>query len=256
MNSQNVVGLTNSAGKPDEGEKIIFHKFRKIEDSPMPVPIYWEPRNPYANPVVPGLGRIWGCIDYAKVFGNEEYFDWKKIKEIWWENWRKNSKYTKNSVLLEKSPTSPTWAQMLSEQFENSYFIISIRNPYPVCEGIRRRIRQNQGYELSMESCVIHWIETAKLQISNIKNIRNSIWFTYEEMCDDAETVAAKINLLIPEISDIHVLFDQYISGKDYGGKIKNRNKESIRRLSKNDFEVINRYLSRNRHLLNFFNYS
>ena len=172
MHSKHIVGLTNRAGNPDEGEKIIFHEFREVEKSPMPVPIYWEPHNPRANPLIHGLGRIWGSIDHSKVFGNEDYFDWNRIKDVWNKNWKRSPKYTDNAILMEKSPTSPAWAGMLSKHFENAYFIISMRHPYAVCEGIRRRIWQNQRHVLSMENCIIHWIETARLQILNLKNFR------------------------------------------------------------------------------------
>ena len=75
----NFVPLLNHKNEPDEGEKIIFRKYKTIEESPIPVPAYYEPHNPNlqlhqqnGNPIIPGLGRIWGAFNYKDIFGNEE----------------------------------------------------------------------------------------------------------------------------------------------------------------------------------------
>ena len=258
----NFVSLLNHKGESDEGEKLIFRKYKTIEESPMPVPAYYEPHNPNinlhennGNPIVPGLGRIWGSVNHEDIFGNSELFDWSKIKDEWLNTWKENNNYNEDSVLLEKSPTNPLWAPMLQKEFENSYYIISIRNPYAVCAGIRRRIKLSQNSELDIRQCILHWIETAKLQIQNISELKNSIWFTYEDLCKNQSTIKKDIKKLLPDVKELDLLFQKEVDGKDYGGAIENRNSKAIKDLSDDDIDIINTYLEDNMDLLEFFNY-
>jgi hypothetical protein len=259
----NFVPLLNQKNEPDEGEKILFRKYKTIEESPMPVPAYYEPHNPHiqlhqqnGNPIIPGLGRMWGAVNYKDIFGNKEIFNWDLIKKEWLDTWKSNKKYNNDSILVEKSPTNPVWASMLEEEYDNPYFVMSIRDPYAVCAGIKRRVKISQNHELDIKTCILHWIETAKLQLNNIKNIKNSIWFTYEDLCEDPDKILEKFKTLIPShAEELDTLFDNVIEGKDYGGKFENRNEKAISELSANDIRIINSFLEKEKELLDFFNY-
>jgi len=258
----NFIPLLNHKGAPDEGEKLLFRQYKTIEESPMPVPAYYEPHNPNYrlhqknNPVVPGLGRIWGSVNYQDIFGNRELFRWAQIKEDWMKVWKGNNKYHDRAILLEKSPTNPAWATMLQEEFENSYFIVSIRDPYATCAGIRKRIKISQNHELDIEQCILHWIETAKLQIKNISELKNSIHFTYEDLCRDQSLIKEKIRTLLPDVEELDLLFDTVVDGRDYGGVIESRNGGAIKTLTDSDLDLINKHLIKNMELLEFFNYN
>ena len=75
----------------------------------MPVPAYYEPHNPNiqlhqqnGNPIIPGLGRMWGAVNYKDIFGNKEIFNWDLIKKEWLDTWKSNKKYNDDSILSEK----------------------------------------------------------------------------------------------------------------------------------------------------------
>ena len=226
-----------------EGEKIVGMQFN-ARTTPMPVPFLYEPL--WAGKDIPdprpGLGRIWGA-ERTEIFQDEQRFDWGRIKEIWLENWMSNPKYTLESILVEKSPTSSAWAYMLPRQFPGARYILSIRNPYATIEGIRRRIMKNQNTRLDLGTCTRHWIKTAELQIQNINRLPRSIWFTYEDMCAKTAEVENRIRTLIPELRAFH------LTG------ITSMNEKSIWNLTGMELRKINRRLEKHANLMDFFNY-
>jgi hypothetical protein len=60
-------------------------------------------------------------------------------------------------VLIEKSPPMVITAPMLPAHFAPAKLVISVRNPYAVCEGIRRK----RGY--SLMAAVSHWVRASQL---------------------------------------------------------------------------------------------
>lgn len=61
-------------------------------------------------------------------------FDFNKIFKDWSAYWDLNK-----PVLFEKCPANATRMRLLRAAFPHALFIGLIRNPYAVCEGIRRR---------------------------------------------------------------------------------------------------------------------
>ena len=57
-------------------------------------------------------------------FACEKNYDWEKIKELW------NSFWEQDLIKVEKSPPNVVRAHMLKRNFDNSQFIIQVRNPY------------------------------------------------------------------------------------------------------------------------------
>jgi len=231
------------AGIFQEGEKIVGMQFNS-QTTPMPVPFLYEPRWAGRNihDPLPGLGRIWGA-KRTEIFQDEQRFKWDKIKEIWLENWKSNPKYTEQAILVEKSPTSPAWAYMLPKHFPCARFIISIRNPYATVEGIRRRVLQNQNTKLNLDTCTKHWIKTAELQQRNIGILPQSIWFTYEDMCEMTTDIEKQIQSLIPELGIFRF------------SNLQSLNKQSISNLTMEEIRSINRHLEQHEAMMHFFNY-
>ncbi len=69
----------------------------------------------------------------------EQKFPWNKIKHNWEEIWDMNK-----PVALEKSPPNILRAFEIEKVFCPASFIAMIRNPYAVCEGLRRNIKATE----------------------------------------------------------------------------------------------------------------
>ena len=132
---------------------------------------------------------------------------------------------------------------MLPKHFPCARFIISIRNPYATVEGIRRRVLQNQNTKLNLDTCTKHWIKTAELQQRNIGILPQSIWFTYEDMCEMTTDIEKQIQSLIPELGIFRF------------SNLQSLNKQSISNLTMEEIHSINRHLEQHEAMMHFFNY-
>jgi hypothetical protein len=196
-----------------------------------------------------GVLGIW--TEKKDVFRDKKLYNWQKIKEAWAAGW-KSCAPLDGKILLEKSPPNPIRADLLDEEFSNPYFIAMMRNPYAVCEGIRRRL----GY--SVERSAEHWGKVGEVQIDNIKSIKNIIYLSYEDLCENQEESCRKINNFIPNIN-IQEFTGTFSGHHSILGKkemeIVNLNNLQIKNLSKSDIKSINNILARYSKEMQFFNY-
>jgi hypothetical protein len=203
-------------------------------------------------PVNFDVGRIW--TEKAEVFADNNNYNWPEIKSTWESIWKKDAKYNNiiyNRVFVEKSAPNVLRAELLAREFENSYFIIMVRNPYAVTEGIKRQ----KGY--STERCINHWIASTKKQIENINSLKNNTWFTYENLCENPGQIEAQIKGFIPELADISFKHEIKVNPLEIGMRtgLKNFNEAQISKLLPEDIAIINSCLSSERELLNYFGY-
>lgn len=73
-------------------------------------------------------------------FAWEKNYNWNKIKSLW------NSYWKEDLIKVEKSPPNIIRAHMLKKYFENSEFIIQVRNPYQIATSISK-LRQEVPIE-------------------------------------------------------------------------------------------------------------
>jgi hypothetical protein len=184
------------------------------------------------------------CTINEEKFMNPDNYRWEKIAFCWREQWN-----MKRPILVEKSPQNLLRTQMMAEAFPNSKFIISLRNPYAFCEGVHRKF----GYDHTVAA--EHWVKCAQHQIQNIKTLENSIFFTYEELCDRTATTCDKIVRFVPELKKLnpHRSFRRKRYERIKG--LKNLNTVQISRLRVKDVRNINTVLAPNRKLLERFGY-
>jgi hypothetical protein len=200
------------------------------------------------------VGAVWSEKKY--IFQNVENYNWPKIKEAWNSKWMLSSKWAESGrVLVEKSPPNVLRARMMEEQFEDPYFIVMVRNPYAIAEGMRRR------WGRSVQRSTRHWVESSKEQIENIENLNNVIWFRYEKLCSKPNYIKKKIINFIPELYDLS--FDVSVSGthaidkhNSVPIKITNFNDRQIRNLSNRDIYAINTELDKAPDVLKYLGYS
>lgn len=197
-----------------------------------------------------GVLGIW--TEKESVFRDSSLYNWDKIKESWNLGWRQSGDLD-GKILLEKSPPNPIRADLLEKNFTNSYFISMQRNPYAVCEGIRRR----QGYTL--ERCAEHWGRVARYQIRNLNNIKNIVHVSYEDLCEKQDQICDDINLFLPKLNlkKFNGTFSGHhsILGKR-DMQITNLNNLQIKNLSNSDIAKINSILRKFQVEMKFFNYN
>ena len=196
---------------------------------------------------------VW--TEKGHIFQDIINYDWPKIKEIWNNKWQLSEKWNENArVLIEKSPPNVLRAIMMEKIFENSYFIVMIRNPYAIAEGIRRR------WGKTLQRSAKHWVESSRVQIENVEKLNNVIWFRYEKLCSRPEYVKNMIIDFIPELYDLN--FNTSITGTHAINKanstpikIINFNTRQMGNLSKHDISVINKELIKAPDVLKYFGY-
>jgi len=170
-------------------------------------------------------------------------YDWSKIKSVWMKYWDQSK-----PVLMDKTTTNIMRFDEIKKEFDNTYAICLIRNPYAVIEGIMRR--NSKTIEFAIEFC----IKTLKYQKYNIENHKNLTWITYSELCNNQDLVKKKIKSILPEIDDLN--FNKFFRAHNFKNKslkITNLNDEKISKLKKDDILKINKYFTKEKELLNFF---
>lgn len=191
-----------------------------------------------------------------EMWGNPEEYNWEMIKFFWQRTWSENENYytADPQVYLEKTPQAIYASDMYVEHFDNVRFIISIRNPYAVSEGMRRTI----GAHVSIERCIKHWVECAKRQIYNCETFGNvALKITYEELVGKYRSVERRIKHLVPGLYDID--FTKEASAHSLEGmktkSLTDFNGRQINNLSQKDISIINRELKHVPEVLEYFGY-
>lgn len=114
---------------------------------------------------------------------------WKTIKKVWGKYWEKEK-----PLLLEKSPPNIIRAQEIVKHFIPAYFLIMVRNPYAHCEGLIRRNNMT-----AKDACEFA-VRCLRQQAENLKNLNNTLCFTYEELVSSPKSVSRTIEYFIPQI--------------------------------------------------------
>lgn len=198
-----------------------------------------------------GVSRIW--TERAEVFEDPRNYDWKRIKDVWHREWAKHPNYlsVEENVFLEKSPPNVLRADLLAEHFPGATFLLMIRDPYAVVEGIRRR----EGY--SLERCANHWVRASQRQLVNRKLLPRSLFLSYESLCADPTAWADAIRGHMAGLEDLDLT--QKIASRTLDGieerPLEDLNPRQIARLSLEQRAVITACLRPHHELVEQFGY-
>ncbi len=179
-------------------------------------------------------------------------YDWEAIKKRWYQAWSESGHNPQ--VYLEKTPQAIYASDMYVEQFDNVRFIIMVRNPHAVAEGMRRTILG----EVDIGRCARHWIECAKRQMYNMKKYREiSVTMRYEDLIEYPEVTAERIRSCIPALHDID--FSKEAAAHSLEGMkskpLTDFNEQQIKNLSAEDITIINQELEQVPEVLEYFGY-
>ena len=141
-------------------------------------------------------------------------------------------------ILLEKSPPNTVRARWLQRNFSPSRFLAVVRNPYAVCEGIRRR------HDYSIEVAANHWLCANECLFADMKLLEKAMWFKYEDFTEKTQEYLKKIQVFLElkepfDMAKWSSAFAHSVEGNTCG--IQNLNEESLSKLSGQDISTINR---------------
>jgi hypothetical protein len=172
---------------------------------------------------------------------------WKKIKKVFLENWD-----LKKPILVEKSPPNIIRTKDIIQEFQPVFFIITIKNPYSWAYSVKRRKDQ-----IKFSKVAQNWVRMAKHQMNNISNLKNSLFFKYEDLTDDPEKVSQDIGNFLNELNDIN--YDKKFKVHSLIGrkpkKISNLNNIAISKMSLDNIHEINKVLNQEKEILKYFSY-
>lgn len=141
-------------------------------------------------------------------------------------------------VLLEKSPPNLLRMRWLQANFTPARFLIITRDPYAVCEGIRRR-----RPDCTIEQAAEQWVAAHEIMFDDLPMIEHHMRVSYEQLCDRPmetfESVRAFLELDQP--FDTAVLEEGFTfrHGEYERSTLGNQNRKAIDRLSAADVEAI-----------------
>ena len=173
--------------------------------------------------------------------------DWKRVKNIWHKYWDRSK-----DILLEKSPPNICRAQNIDKAFKNTRYICLVRDPYAQIQSDIRR------YNTDTALATKKYISYLKYQKQNIESLKQVLLISYEELSDSPTFTKQKISNFLPLLSDINM--DLEFRAHNIHDKkkmaITNLNKDKIASLTKDQIDIINTILLKEKDLINYFHYS
>lgn len=196
---------------------------------------------PGAMPFPEGSERRNWTVNEEK-FADPSRYDWPRIKEAWHRWWDLEKR-----ILVEKSPPMVFTAPLLQEEFPAAKFLITVRNPYAVCEGIWRK----GGYSLS--TAASHWVRASQLQRRNRDLLSDHLFLRYEDLCGQPGKAVRLLSERIPELDSLDSA--RVFKVMDQTGRIRNLNAQQITCLNEADLDEINAVLSPHQDLMESLGY-
>ena len=125
-----------------------------------------------------------------------------------------------------------------------------VRNPYAQVEGIMRRNQENAKSAAEFAIRCLQYQERNKLRT-------NTLFISYEELCDNSHEIFNQITQFLPELNDIDL--DMMFTSHNYKTskrmRMRNLNHEKILNILDEDLDIINSIFIPNKDLLEKLNY-
>ncbi len=190
-------------------------------------------------------------------FRDSPDYDWERTRKAWY--FHATAARVGAPVFHTKAPPFLLIAGQLRAAFENTRFIIMVRNPYATLEGILRRWQRTDANARTLdlaEAGARHIVTCLEQQLRNIECFADcSIAFTYEELCADPAAKAAEIRALVPCLDDLDLTQRLAIKGT-YDEPLRNMNAEQIARLAPEEIDRANAVFGQREDILARFGYT
>lgn len=198
-----------------------------------------------------GKSYVW--TENIQAIQDPKNYKWEDVKKTWHDMWRKHPNYNnRDRIFLEKSPGDVGRAKMLSEQFEQPWFICQVRNPYVVAEGVMRR----RG-DSDIRRAARHAANVLSVQKWNIENVENVLAWRYEDISIIPDKIESLINDSIPDINGFS--FNQKFYASSLDGYLEkcfdNFNTKQLEHLDDRQIRIINEEIDAHEDAFKFFKY-
>jgi len=194
---------------------------------------------------------VW--TEHLEAVQSDKAHDWEKIRAAWVSQWRGHANFKNmDRVFIEKSAYDVGRVSMLSKEFENSWFVCQVRNPYAVAEGVARR-----WAGVDVRRAAKHSIKMLQLQQENVETCTNVLSWKYEDLQSKKKIIEDLVNGSIPDINDFSL--DKEAPANSIDGYLKreiiNLNDRQIANLSSKDIKIMNEEFDPYNKTLLFFGY-
>jgi hypothetical protein len=179
---------------------------------------------------------------------------WQEIKGAWEKAWDLDK-----PILLEKSPPHLIRAETIEQHFENTHFVVMVRNPFAFCEGTKRRGRVGLGYgrKASYPEIANGWVKESEYQLRNLQRLDRVMLLTYEELVNKPAHAISRLLDFMPglEFLDQEANFMIHSLSGWVERPLTNLNRKQIARLNPEDIAEINAVLKERLELMAYFGY-
>lgn len=214
----------------------------------------------FQGPSSRGTGtRLLWAADPASVatFRDPAAYDWNRTRRAWYFHAR--AERAEADTLIVAAPPFLLVADQLAAAFADAAFLIMVRNPYAVAEGIIRRAA-NAGPVAPGDSLATtaarHIVAAfAAQQANRIALAERAIFFTYEDMCAAPGPVAMRIAALAPALADVTLDQSLPVKGR-YHEPLRDMNADQIARLTPGQIADLNAVFATHYDLLASFGYA
>lgn len=204
-----------------------------------------------------GTRLLWAANPNSiATFRDPAAYDWDRTRRAW--HFHARAAQEGADTLVIASPPFLLIADRLAIAFSDAHFLIMVRNPYAVAEGIIRRGAEAgpvaPGDSLAT-TAARHIVAALTAQQANRATLGDrATFFSYEEMCRAPAAVAAQIATLVPAFADLDLGRAQPVKGQ-YHEPLRNMNANQIARLDASQILDLNRVFDDHRTLLDSFGY-
>lgn len=225
---------------PNNSGSSILHELIATSNSVATLPVEGQFCKQFIGPNPINLNVKHIFTEKEEIFANVKNYEWKVIKNEWemyWQRSRPNA-----PIKLEKSPPNILRAEMLKGMFLDCKFIMMIRNPYAVVEGI---LRGNPAANL--DQAARHAVRVLEIQLENSEKYLNDLVLRYEDL---TENTLEYCNRIMNFLGIADIVYDKDFNVKGYVSTVRNMNKEQIKRLTKNQIVEINKIFKEKENVL------
>ncbi|QNO28760.1 sulfotransferase [Sphingopyxis sp. OPL5] len=204
-----------------------------------------------------GTRLLWAATPASiATFRDAAAYDWDRTRRAWYFHARAADADADTLVIA--SPPFLLIADRIAAAFPDAAFLIMVRNPYAVAEGIVRR-GADAGPVAPGDSLAAtaarHIVAALAAQAANRAALgARTTFFTYEQMCRTPAAVAARIAGLVPAFADLVLDRSLPVKGR-YNEVLRDMNADQIARLGPAQLADLNRVFDDHRDLLTGFGY-
>lgn len=198
-----------------------------------------------------GTGLLWASTpENLALFTDPAAYDWERSRRAW--HFQAEAYQPDASVLALGSPPFLLIAKELATHFVEAQFLVMVRNPYAMVEGI---LRGTPG-ALDPAAAARHVMVALQHQRANQQKLgERAICFDYETMCREPDSVAAKISALVPQLGGVLLSRKLPVKG-NYDEELRDMNADQIARLTPHQISAANSVFDADWPLLEYFGYA